>query len=160
MMMNLRPRTVPLLALLTAAMATAPAHATNFEQLTGEWSGWGVLRLSGGEHERVKCIAVYRARGGSALSQNLRCASASLRLNALVELTRSGENILGRWEEKVFQTSGTVGGAAHSNGFNLKILGVGFTADLDMTASRCSQSLTFRPSGFNVEKISIGLKRC
>ena len=145
---------------LALTLAAPTAQAIEFRSLTGVWSGWGVLRGTNTNHERVKCYATYASLTERSLNLNLRCASSSLRMNALIDLTRDGEDIRGTWQDRVYETSGTVSGRTIQNGFLLDVDGASFTAAMAMTASKCSQAMTFTPAGLGIEKISVGLKRC
>ena len=143
-----------------ALTATAQA-GPSFDEMSGKWSGWGVMRLANGANERIKCIATYfAASDDGALRQNLRCASRSIRIDATANLTRTAQGLEGTWQENVFSLNGQVEGSMTDRGFMLDIAGPGFTANLSVIHSRCRQSVTIDPEGFNVDRISLGLSRC
>jgi len=151
---------VGLMVALSAFSGPVLAAATDFEAIDGRWTGWGVIRLANGKVERIKCIARYDAASPLRITQNLRCASQSLRINATTNLIRSGRDLSGDWDETVFSTTGNVTGTVTDGGFELAIAGPGFGALISIVQSSCRQSMSIIPRGLNVDKISIGLSRC
>lgn len=152
--------TIGLIVALSTFNGPALAAATDFEEIDGRWTGWGVIRLANGKVERIKCVARYDAASALQITQNLRCASQSLRINATTNLTRSGRDLSGDWDETVFSTTGNVTGTVTDGGFELAIAGPGFGALISIAQSSCRQSMSIIPRGLNVDKISIGLSRC
>lgn len=138
-----------------------PATATPavIEQLPGRWSGWGAVRLNSGKSEQVKCIATYFVRD-AVLEQNLRCASASYRIDAIARLSIAGEQVTGRWEERSHAATGSVSGRVTGTGFSLSIQGDTFTAVMTLATSPCKQSINIAPRGIDIERIAIGLDKC
>ena len=58
--------------------AAAQAAESPFANLNGSWSGPGVITLSSGAKERIRCRATYNVdQAGISLNLALRCASAS-----------------------------------------------------------------------------------
>jgi hypothetical protein len=144
---------------LTAAIA--PARAATIDDLTGRWSGWGTISLPSGTSEQLKCIATYFINdGGAAMVQNLRCASASYKIDATAKLKLAGGVMTGEWEEKTYAALGSVTGKTTSDGFKLDIKGDKFTALLAVTSTNCKQSVTITPSGLDIAKIVISLGKC
>jgi len=146
-------------AIATVSAATAQEIPLRFDRLSGQWEGWGVMRLAGGQVERVKCIAKFDAREDNLLHHDFRCASKSLRIDVMSDLRQNGRRITGHWREKVFAVDGGVRGRAMPRGFALQIDGPNFSADLTVTVSQCRQTMTIVPVGFRARKISIGLTR-
>lgn len=144
-----------------AANSAGAVGADAVKVLAGRWSGWGAVTHSSGQSEQVKCVATYfvKAEGGE-LEQNLRCASASYKIDASAQLTIDGEKVKGRWEERANSAKGEVSGRVTGGGFNLNIQGDNFTAAMAVSASTCKQSINIAPEGFSISKIAIGLQKC
>ena len=135
------------------------AAAGTISNLPGRWTGNGMMHLQGGDKERVKCIATYFVTGGE-IKQNLRCASASYRIDAKTVLNVTGSRVTGHWVERGFSSNGSVSGRVTDSGFRLRIKGDSFTAGMTLSGSSCRQSLQITPSGTSITKISIGLAKC
>ncbi len=149
------------LGLAMLLVAAAPAEATPVSDLAGRWSGWGSVTLGNGSSEQLKCVATYFLQGGGdGLQQNLRCASASYKIDATVNLAVRGGAVTGSWEEKTWSSTGLVNGRMSANGFDLAIKGPNFSAAMAMTVSACKQTINIAPQGFDISRISIGLGKC
>ncbi len=141
--------------------AGLPAHADPLQDMPGRWSGWGSVKMSNGSDERVKCVATYFIRdGGSAIDQNLRCASPDYKIDAKAHFKVNGSRVVGEWEERTHSAKGQVAGTKTDNGFELAVQGDTFTARLIMTSSACKQSINIRPTGLNITQVAIGLRKC
>ena len=92
--------------ILGAGAATADSA---IENLTGKWTGQGALETSTGVRETVKCVVVYEVKSANTvINQNLRCASASYKIDALTQMKIAGTQVTGTWAESSFGTSGSV----------------------------------------------------
>lgn len=153
-----------LAACSVAALVSGSAVATPtapLDHLSGRWSGWGAVTLTSGKSEQVKCIATYFVKdSGGQLEQNLRCASATYRIDAKTELQVASDQVRGRWEERTYATSGEVTGRLTGSGFNLSIRGDTFTAAMAVATSTCRQSINIAPEGTEIRRIAIGLDKC
>lgn len=129
-------------------------------ELPGRWSGTGSIKLANGATETVKCVATYFVSGGTNITQNLRCASPSYKIDTKASLSVRGGQVTGQWEERQYAQAGAVSGRMTSNGFNLQISGAQFTAALQLTSTACKQSLSIAPKGFGISRISVGLAKC
>jgi hypothetical protein len=151
-------------ALLTAAAIAAGASAayadTAIENLAGKWSGQGALETSAGDRETVKCVVIYEIKtGNTVINQNLRCASASYKIDAQTQMKVTAGQLSGTWAESSFGTSGTVSGQVRAGGFTIVVDGGLFSARMSVASGKSSQTLNILPAGLAVTKISIGLKR-
>ncbi|MBU1211515.1 MAG: hypothetical protein KJ587_09615 [Alphaproteobacteria bacterium] len=148
-------------ASLAIAAVPAPSVAAGIDDLAGRWSGWGSVKLTNGATEQVKCVATYFIKeAGSSLDQNLRCASASYKIDAKANYNVSGSAVSGSWEERTHSAKGVVAGQVTDNLFKLSVKGDTFSANMTMSSSACKQSISITPQGLNVDSISIGLKKC
>lgn len=146
---------LPLCMLLSAG----ETRADPLGELPGRWSGSGSIRMANGTTQSVKCVATYFV-AGSNVTQNLRCASPSYKIDTKASLAVRGGQVTGNWEERQYAQTGTVSGRMTSNGFNLQISGAQFMAALHLTTTACKQSLSITPKGFDISRISIGLGKC
>ena len=143
--------------ILGAGAATADSA---IENLTGKWTGQGALETSTGARETVKCVVVYEVKSANTvINQNLRCASASYKIDALTQMKIAGTQVTGTWAESSFGTSGSVSGQVRAGGFNIVVDGGLFSARMTVASGKASQTLNILPAGLAVTKISIGLKR-
>lgn len=155
-------------AVIAAALApavplagAAPAVGDAVGNLAGRWSGWGAVTHSSGQSEQVKCVATYFVKdAGGQLEQNLRCASASYKIDASARMTIDGSTVKGRWEERANSAEGEISGQVTSGGFKLDIKGDNFTAAMAVSSSACKQSINIAPQGFEISRIAIGLEKC
>lgn len=150
-------------ALLVAAaiFMAAPASAGVVEKLAGRWSGWGAIRLTNGTTEQVKCVATYFLKNSRRrVDQNLRCASASYKIDAKAAYLINGNAVTGTWEEQSHSAKGDVFGTVSGTGFQLTVRGDTFSAKMVLSSTACKQSINISPRGLNISNISIGLRKC
>ncbi|MBU2581556.1 MAG: hypothetical protein KJ622_07545 [Alphaproteobacteria bacterium] len=146
---------------LAVVSASGALQAAGIDELAGRWSGWGALRLSNGVIEQVKCVATYFVKdSGTSLDQNLRCASASYKIDAKANYTVEAGVVRGSWEERTQSARGIVAGSVVDNLFKLTVEGDGFTANMTMSSTNCKQSISITPRGLEVDSLSIGLEKC
>ncbi len=155
-------RMIPAVVIIWVATSIVqPAVSGGVKELAGRWSGWGSVKHSNGATERVKCVATYFVKkAGALINQNLRCASASYKIDAEAHYNVRGTALSGEWEERTHSAKGNVQGRMTGNGFKLAVKGDTFTANMIVTSSRCKQSINISPRGLDVSRISIGLKKC
>ena len=156
-----RARRCALLALIASMLSMPGASAGPVDTLAGRWSGWGSVTLANGNSEQVKCVATYFVEaGGSALQQNLRCASAAYKIDAVANLSLVSGQVSGSWEERAHSASGSVSGRVTGTGFNLANQGGNFSGAMAVSTSPCKQSINIAPNGFEITRIAIGLGKC
>jgi hypothetical protein len=152
---------IGIIAAVSFSSGSRSASAAGLAELAGRWSGWGSVKLTNGATEQVKCIATYFVNdAGSSLDQNLRCASASYKIDAKAQFNVEGTSVSGSWEERTHSAKGDVAGQLIDNGLKLSVKGETFSALMTLIASACKQSISITPEGLNVSRISIGLRKC
>ena len=146
----------------TANVASVPRAeaAVKFTDLRGNWRGWGWVTLNNGGRERVRCRVSYSPRGNNNLSQNLRCASTTYKIDAVTTVRRRGNKLSGQWKENSFNVKGTLSGRATNSGFSLSLAGDVFSAGMSVSVSKCNQSLNINVRGIEIRTVSMTLKRC
>lgn len=146
---------------VSLGIATSAIAADAIDHLPGRWSGWGSITLSNGSTEQLKCVATYFVENaGASLKQNLRCASASYKIDAVTNMTVSGNSVSGNWEERTHSNSGEVSGRIAGKNVKLNITGQNFNAGLALKTSPCKLSINFTPQGLDITRIAIGLRKC
>lgn len=151
------PQTAP-----TPSPTSTPVETTQsaIQNLAGLWIGSGTIE-SNGAREKISCRATYFVRdGGKHIEQNLRCASASYKVDAQAKLNVNGSKINGTWEERSFSANGNINGVVRAGGFLVKIEGQTFTANMSVaTAGKDRQNLNIIPTGLAVSRITITFSR-
>jgi hypothetical protein len=147
--------------LLAASIVAPPVSASPLADLPGRWSGWGLVKMSNGNSEQLKCVATYfLAGGGSSLRQNLRCASTSYKIDASASLQLHSGRVSGHWHEKMYAADGSIAGRISGHGFDLSIEGKNFSAAMSVRTSICKQSVSITPRGFGISEVAMTLSKC
>ena len=125
-----------------ASIAPAIADETSpFTELPGRWVGQGRLGFKNGEVENIKCRATYFVENqGSNLRQNIRCASASGKVELKSEIIHEGNGKLnGTWKELLYNLSGQLGGQVTKRGFRIKVVGKDLAAHMEIIVKEARQ---------------------
>ncbi|XUM20542.1 hypothetical protein ACRAVF_23825 [Bradyrhizobium oligotrophicum S58] len=149
--------------LLTAFALGAAAHAapaSPFRGLEGSWTGGGVISLSDGNQERLRCRAAYDVGGaGEQLRLNIRCASDSYNIDLSSDVAYRGGEISGQWSESSHNASGTIEGRAVGNRIEAQARGQTFSAGLSLTTQGRRQTVSIRPAGTDIRGVDLELAR-
>lgn len=130
-------RTLSLAFLLTLGLplAAVPASAAGeaFASFPGRWTGQGRLGFKDGKVENVTCRATYfvAAETGN-LTQNIRCASASGKIEVKSNVAEKEGALSGTWNELIYNMEGELAGEVTKHGFMVKVKGTG-ESPLDAT---------------------------
>jgi hypothetical protein len=139
--------------------ATALA-AGPFDGLAGSWSGGGTIKMATGASERIRCRVTYAVSGGgSSVRQDLRCASDSYRFNLTASVASSGSSISGTWSETTRGVGGRISGTARGGRITALAEGSSFSANLTVTTSGNTQSVSIRSPGSEVREVSMSLRK-
>lgn len=105
-----------------------------FSNLPGRWVGEGRLGFKSGDIENIKCRATYFIKNeGQHLKQNIRCASASGKVELKSEINHDSENKLsGTWKELLYNLSGKLDGTVTKRGFRIKVIGKDLHAHMEI----------------------------
>jgi len=146
--------------LISGTVVNANA-AGAFAPFAGSWSGEGTISVAGGNNERIRCKATYAVDpSGSSLQQSMRCASDSYKLEVSANVTESGGNISGTWNEATRSAMGNLSGRVSNGDVQASIIGPGFTAGLALAVRGKTQSVTIRPQGgTDIRDVTITLKK-
>jgi|SRR5690348_6848282 len=155
---------VTLAALLfaSAAQAQQPAEAAAgpFANLSGSWTGSGIIKMSNGANERIRCKVTYAVEnGGTTLQQRLKCASDSYKFELSSNVVQTGETISGTWSEATRNLGGSLSGHATGNLIKARAESPTFTALLAVATHGNRQSVSIQSPGGEVSEVSIKLSR-
>jgi hypothetical protein len=117
--------------LIAAAFAAQPARSET--NISGSWSGGGVVRYSDGQSERARCRAHF-SQSGARVSLEAHCATASGSVDQSASLRRVGPNsFAGSFYNQQFNVSGSIHITIHGN-----------TQTVSLRSSSGSATLTLR----------------
>jgi predicted secreted protein len=118
--------------LLGAAQSLA-ADDSPFKDLPGRWVGEGRLGLKEGKTEQVKCRATYFVSDAAdELKQNIRCASASGKIEVKSVVAHQSGQLSGTWNELIYNLGGELAGEVTPRGFRISVRGSGLTANMEV----------------------------
>jgi len=159
-----RPSTGPARGLVGSLVAfllvASAAHGQSdpFAPLAGAWSGIGVVKLTEGGSERIKCRAVYELANQSTVTLRLTCASDTYKIALSGTMQDHDGAITGSWSESTRKVEGILSGRVHDNRIVVKTSGV-IPATLSLTTAGARQSALLQPEGAKVRSVSITLNR-
>ena len=142
-------------------LAQAPKALNRpFENMAGTWTGTGVVTLSKGEKERIRCRVSYVvSQDAYRVEQELRCASDSYKFELNADITYAGGFINGRWSERTQRTSGTISGRASAGLIEALAESSGFAAFFTMMTRGDQQTVRIESKSSAVSDVSITLRR-
>jgi hypothetical protein len=143
------------------AQRAAEASTGPFGHLSGAWTGSGVIKMSNGANERIRCRVKYVVQnGGNALQQELRCASDSYRFELTSNVVQNGDSsITGTWSEATRNLGGSLSGRISSGSIQARAESPTFTALLAVNTRGDRQSVSIQSPGSEVSEVSISLSR-
>jgi hypothetical protein len=149
-------------ALVVVAMlgGALPAAAQGFAALAGSWSGGGIVSVSNGAGERIRCRAVYAVRERATSTEiTLRCASDSYNFNLQANVHEHGGAVSGTWSEVTRNVSGSLSGHASGNQMVVRAEGPSFTANLLVHVRGDRQTVSIRASGGDITGVDVSMTR-
>ncbi len=145
--------------LFASALFAASASATSFQDLAGTWRGDGRVHLVSGQSEALSCKAYFTAKdAGAGLGIALACASASNKIDLRAALAQTGEAISGSWEERSFNSTGSVNGTFANDRIELTIDGT-IKATMSITLEGKSQLISISTDGQGFKSVDLELER-
>jgi len=109
------------------------ADGSPFKELPGRWVGEGRLGLKDGKTEQVKCRATYFLSDSTdELKQNIRCASASGKIEVKSVVDHREGKLSGTWNELIYNLGGELRGEVTPRGFRISVRGSGLTANMEV----------------------------
>ncbi|MDX2309085.1 MAG: hypothetical protein NW216_12660 [Hyphomicrobium sp.] len=158
----MRMRSSFLTAAALGALMTAPlplAAGGPFSDLAGSWRGQGRVHLEGGHSEALSCKAYYTSRDdGAGLGIALSCASQSNKIDLRAAIASSAGRISGTWEERAFNSNGSIDGLIDAERIELKIDGT-VQATMSITLEGKSQLVSIASDGKGFTAVDLELER-
>ncbi len=112
-----------------------------------------------GQSEALSCKAYFTSKdAGSGLGIALACASASNKIDLRAGLTQAGEAISGSWEERSFNSTGSVSGTFSNERIELTIDGT-IKATMSITLEGNSQLISIATEGQGFRSVDLELER-
>jgi hypothetical protein len=116
------------------------ADASPFKDLPGRWVGDGRIGLKDGKVESVKCRATYFLSDSTdELKQNIRCASASGKIEVKSVVDHKAGRLSGSWNELIYNLGGALSGEVTPRGFRISVRGSGLTANMEVIVQEGKQ---------------------
>ncbi|MEM7776818.1 MAG: hypothetical protein AAF732_14500 [Pseudomonadota bacterium] len=143
----------------TAIVASEPASASPFKNLSGSWRGRGRISLSSGRVERISCRAYYNPKSdGRRLGFAIRCAAPSYKIEIRSQLNYRGGRVSGSWVERTFNASGAISGSARTGKLALRVNGT-VSGRINISFSGGSQVVAIRTIGTALRSVRIAMSR-
>jgi hypothetical protein len=131
-----------------------------FEGMAGTWTGTGVVTLSGGDKERIRCRVTYAvSEGANRVEQDLRCASDSYKFELNADISNVNGYVAGRWSERTQRTSGTISGRVRPGSIEALAETSGFAAFFTMITRGDQQTVKIESKSAEVTDVTITLRR-
>jgi hypothetical protein len=160
---NLTRGMIFVLAVLLSSHGSGHAQRVGpFERLAGQWAGSGIIDLSNGTRERIKCRASYDAlEHQHNLQLSIRCASDSFNFNLSSSADLAGRAVSGTWSESTHGVGGTISGTAEGDHIHARAESPSFTATLSLVTHGNRQSVVIKTADPNagIKGASISLRR-
>lgn len=145
------------------APAGAPAavqKAAPFKDLPGRWVGDGRIGLTDGKVESVKCRATYFVNeAADELKQNIRCASASGKIEVKSVVTAKDGKLSGTWNELVYNLGGEMSGDVTQRGFRIAVRAGDLTANMDVIVMNDRQIVEIQFFSSTLRGLTLILKK-
>ena len=132
-----------------------------FKELPGRWVGEGRLGLKDGKTEKVQCRATYFVNpAGNELKQNIRCASASgkIEVKSLVNASKDGK-LSGTWNELVYNLGGEMTGEVTERGLRIIVRAGDLTANMDVIVMNDRQIVEIQFFNSTLRGLTLILKK-
>jgi hypothetical protein len=144
---------------LALSASASLAQTSPFAGFAGNWSGKGTVTLTDGSKENIRCRASYRVNvTGTALKQNLRCASDSYQFDLSSDVVSDGDRLTGNWSEASRNLFGSVRGRASGGEIEVFVEAAGFAANLSLRTRGNKQSVSITSKG-EIRNVSITMTR-
>jgi hypothetical protein len=132
-----------------------------FKELPGRWVGEGRIGLKEGKTEKVTCRATYFVNpAGNELKQNIRCASASgkIEVKSLVNASKDGK-LSGTWNELVYNLGGEMTGEVTERGLRIVVRAGDLTANMDVIVMNDRQIVEIQFFSSTLRGLTLILKK-
>jgi hypothetical protein len=148
------------LPLMLAGSAHAQTHGP-FAHMAGSWNGAGMLEMSDGKREKIKCHASYDVPTDKSVDLSIRCASESYNFEIRSSVVHSGGAVSGSWSESATLSGGDLAGHVSGGHISAIAKSANFTASLNLTTNGNHQSVSIRSRDpkSSIKGVTISLRR-
>lgn len=123
----------------------ATGQSGPFLGLSGQWTGNGLITMPDGSIGRLRCNSANAvSANGTAIEQNLHCASASLHFDITSSAAAKGPWLSGIWAEVDHGVKGNLSGRVGRSAVLAHIAGNGFAARMIMRKQGDREIVTMR----------------
>jgi len=154
--------TIAALALSSSLLVFYTSHAMAADgplaHFAGNYTGNGKITVKDGTSERIRCRSSNTATGNG-LNLSMRCASDSYKFDLGSELTASGNEISGSWNETTRGVTGSVSGKINGGTIQATANAVGVIAGIAIHSSANALSVSIRSPGSEVSEVSVSMAR-
>jgi hypothetical protein len=144
--------------LLTTFSGIAQQKSPPFAKFGGQWSGSGLIYLSNGTKERIRCRGNFKPEDAT-LTLDLRCAGDAYNFELQSVLNYTGGAISGTWTEYSRRLNGVVSGELRGDHINAVAESQTFTATLELISQGEKQQVRITSPGGEITDVLIGLVR-
>lgn len=138
----------------------AVRKAAPFKELPGRWIGEGRIGLKDGKTETVKCRATYFVNAtGDELKQNIRCASASGKIEVKSVVVAKDGKLSGTWNELVYNLGGDMTGEVTERGLRIVVRAGDLTANMDVMVMNDRQIVEIQFFNSTLRGLTLILKK-
>ena len=149
-----------LIAAVVLALSLAPTLPSGASPLTdaldGDWAGSGVLRLTNGKTERIRCHA-YIDASATEVDQYFNCAGTDKNFSFSAFLRLSGNRVSGEWRGP--DRSGTASGRASASRLQLALTSTRGSGNLTANVGRCTQSVRITGWSDKLRSLTVELQK-
>lgn len=140
-------------------------HAQNanpFIRFGGNWTGSGIIYLSNGTKERIRCRGTFTPTdmfNMVSLKIELRCAGDNYNFEIQSELNYNSGAVSGTWSENIRGVNGKVTGTINGDKILATAESQTFNATLELMSLGNKQQIRIQSPGSEITDVLIGLNR-
>ncbi len=159
---NYSVRVLTAAAFMLAASSAYSQTANPFTKFGGNWVGSGLLYLSNGTKERLRCRAGFTPADMFnivSLKLEIRCAGDSYKFELQSELNHNSGSVSGTWSEDTRGMSGRINGRINGDLIAANVESQTFNATLELVNQGEKQTVRIQSPGSEITDVLIGLNR-
>jgi hypothetical protein len=149
-------------AFMLVASSTYSQKANPFTRFGGNWTGSGLIHLSNGTTERIRCRAGFTPADVLniiSLKLELRCAGDSYNFELQSELNYDSGTLSGTWSEMSRGVNGRITGTINGDQIQAVAESQTFNAILELVTQGEKQTVRIQSPGSEMSEVRIGLNR-
>lgn len=144
------------------AYAQGASKPNVFAKFNGSWSGNGLIYLSNGTKERIRCKGGFTAGDSfnmASLKLEIRCANETFNFELQGMFNYDGGSVSGSWSEVTRNVHGKVTGTIKDDQIQALAESPNFTATLELINLGDKQQVRITSPGSEMTDVLIGLNR-